>query len=135
MTSAYSGIRWGTGLARQFQYEKFQSRIGGTLWDSLDNYLRNSPVFNAPKIKTPFMLMFGDNDWAVPWEQGIEIYLAMRRLSKECIFLQYRNEPHWPEKYPNRVDYAIKMMEFFDHYLLGEPAPKWLTEGIKYRGK
>ncbi len=135
MTSAYSGIRWGTGLARQFQYEKFQSRIGGTLWDSLNNYIKNSPIFNAPKIKTPFMLMFGDNDWAVPWEQGIEIYLAMRRLSKECIFLQYRDEPHWPERYPNRVDYAIKMMEFFDHYILGTPAPSWLTEGIKYRGK
>jgi dipeptidyl aminopeptidase/acylaminoacyl peptidase len=135
MTSAYSGIRWGTGLARQFQYEKFQSRIGGTLWDSLDNYLRNSPVFSADKIKTPFMLMFGDEDWAVPWEQGIEIYLAMRRLNKQCIFLQYRNEPHWPEKYPNKLDYSVKMMEFYDHYLLGAPAPEWLIKGMEYKGR
>ncbi|MFH1051462.1 MAG: prolyl oligopeptidase family serine peptidase [bacterium] len=135
MTSAYSGIRWGTGLARQFQYEKFQSRIGGNLWDSLDNYLNNSPIFQAQKIKTPFMLMFGDEDWAVPWEQGIELYLAMRRLNKNCIFLQYRGEPHWPEKYPNRLDYAIKMQEFFDHYILKTPAPEWLTKGIEYRGR
>jgi dipeptidyl aminopeptidase/acylaminoacyl peptidase len=135
MTSAYSGIRQGTGLARQFQYEKFQSRIGGNLWDSLSNYINNSPIFKAKSIKTPFMLMFGDEDWAVPWQQGIEIYLAMRRLNKNCIFLQYRGEPHWPEKYPNKLDYSIKMMEFFDHYLLGSPAPKWLTEGIEYYGK
>jgi len=135
MTSAYSGIRLGTGLARQFQYEKYQSRIGGNLWDSLDNYLNNSPIFQAEKINTPFMLMFGDKDWAVPWQQGIELYLALRRLNKNCIFLQYRGEPHWPEKYPNRLDYAVKMMEFYNHYLLGKPAPEWLTQGIEYRGR
>jgi dipeptidyl aminopeptidase/acylaminoacyl peptidase len=135
MTSAYSGLRYGTGLARQFQYEKEQSRIGGTLWDSLSNYIRNSMVFNADKIKTPFLIMFGDEDPAVPWQQGIEIYLTMRRLNKQCVFLEYRGEPHWPEKYPDRLDYAIKMMEFYDHYLLGKPAPDWLTKGIEYRGK
>jgi len=135
MTSAYGGIRWGTGLARQFQYEKYQSRIGGNLWDSLNNYINNSPVFQAQKVKTPFMLMFGDEDWAVPWEQGIELYLSMRRLNKQCIFLQYRGEAHWPEKYPNRLDYAIKMQEFFDHFILKTPAPDWLTKGMEYRGR
>ncbi|MFQ6037432.1 MAG: prolyl oligopeptidase family serine peptidase, partial [Candidatus Aminicenantales bacterium] len=44
MTSAYSGIRWGSGLARQFQYEKGQSRIGGSLWEYPERYIENSPV-------------------------------------------------------------------------------------------
>jgi Prolyl oligopeptidase family len=135
MTSAYSGIRLGTGLARQFQYEKTQSRIGGTLWDSLDNYIRNSPIFYAPQANTPLMIMFGDQDEAVPWEQGIEIYLAWRRLGKNCIFLQYHKEPHHPRKYWNKLDYSIKMMEFYDHYLLGMPAAEWITVGKEYEGK
>ncbi len=135
MTSAYSGIRLGTGLARQFQYEKTQSRIGGTLWDSLDNYLNNSPVFNAPQANTPLLIMHGDIDEAVPWEQSIELYLAMRRLGKECIFLQYKDEPHHPKKYPNKLDFAVKMKEFFDHYLLKTKKPKWMEEGIIYRGE
>ncbi len=135
MTSAYSGIRLGSGLARQFQYEKTQSRIGGNLWDSLDNYLNNSPVFNAPKIKTPLLMMFGDKDEAVPWQQGIELYLAMRRLNKNCIFLQYEDEPHHLKKYPNKLDYAKKMKEFFDHYLLNKPEPEWMAKGKLYRGK
>ncbi|MCX7735983.1 MAG: prolyl oligopeptidase family serine peptidase [Candidatus Kapabacteria bacterium] len=134
MTSAYSGIRLESGLARQFQYEKQQSRIGGNLWDSLDSYIRNSPIFQAPNIKTPLLIMFGDEDQAVPWQQGIELYLAMRRLNKNCIFLQYRDEPHWPNKFHNRLDYAIKTKEFFDHYLLKKPAPNWMTEGVKYKG-
>lgn len=135
MTSAYSGIRLGSGLARQFQYEKTQSRIGGTLWDSLDNYIRNSPIFHAPKANTPLLIMFGDVDEAVPWEQGIEIYLAWRRLGKNCIFLQYHNEPHHPRKYWNKLDYSIKMMEFYDHYILGKPAAEWITVGKEYEGK
>jgi dipeptidyl aminopeptidase/acylaminoacyl peptidase len=135
MTSAYSGIRLGTGLARQFQYEKFQSRIGGTIWDSLDSYIRNSPVFFAKNMNTPLLIMHGDVDDAVPWEQSIELYLAMRRLDKNCIFLQYRNEPHWPGRYPNKVDYAVKMKEFFDHYVLGTPMPEWIRSGKEYRGR
>jgi dipeptidyl aminopeptidase/acylaminoacyl peptidase len=135
MTSAYTGIRLESGLGRQFQYEKEQSRIGGTLWDSLDNYLKNSPVFGAKKVQTPFLLMFGDVDDAVPWYQGIELYLNLRRLNKNVIFLEYRDEPHIMKKYPNKLDYAIKMKEFFDHYLKNKPAPDWMTKGKPYNGK
>lgn len=134
MTSAYSGIRWGSGLARQFQYEQTQSRIGGSLWEYPERYIENSPVFFADRIETPLMLMFGDEDTAVPWYQGIELYLAMRRLGKDAIFLQYHGEPHHLRRYSNRLDYAIKMKEYFDHYLKGTPAPDWIKEGVPYRG-
>ena len=135
MTSAYSGIRLETGLARQFQYEKSQSRIGGSLWENLEGYIENSPVFFADRIDTPLLIQFGDEDGAVPWEQGIELYLACRRLDKECVFLQYRGEPHGLKQYANKLDYAIKMREFFDHHLKGAAAPEWMTEGVPYRGE
>ena len=135
MTSAYSGIRWSTGLARQFQYEKSQSRIGGSLWEYPERYIENSPVFFADRINTPLLIQFGDEDGAVPWYQGIELYLAMRRFGKDCVFLQYRGEPHHLQKYANKLDYSIKMKEYFDHYLKGLPAPDWIKKGIPYRGK
>ena len=134
MTSAYGGIRWESGLARQWQYEKAQSRIGASLWERLDRYIENSPLFFADRIQTPLLLMFGDEDGAVPWEQGIELYLAMRRLGKDCVFLQYRGEPHHPEKYANKLDYAIRMKEYLDHYLKGLPAPDWISKGTPYQG-
>jgi dipeptidyl aminopeptidase/acylaminoacyl peptidase len=135
MTSAYSGIRWGTGLARQFQYEKSQSRIGASLWEEPELFIANSPVFFADRIDTPLLIQFGDEDEAVPWYQGIELYLACRRLEKDCIMLQYRGEPHHLKKYANKLDYSIKMKEFFDHWLQGEPAPTWMSAGVPYRGK
>jgi dipeptidyl aminopeptidase/acylaminoacyl peptidase len=67
MTSAYSGIRWGTGLPRQFQYEHSQSRIGGSLWEYPMRYLENSPLFHVDKIQTPLLLINNDEDDAVPW--------------------------------------------------------------------
>ncbi len=135
MTSAYSGIRWGSGLARQFQYEKNQSRIGGSLWEYPERYIENSPVFFADRVQTPLLIQFGDEDGAVPWYQGIELYLAMRRLGKDCVFLQYRGEPHHLRKYSNKLDYAMKMKQYFDHYLKGKPAPDWIKKGVPYRVK
>jgi len=132
MTSAYSGIRWGTGLARQFQYEQTQSRLGVSMWENLSPYIENSPVFFADRINTPLMIQHGDADEAVPWYQSIELYLALRRLGKESVFLHYYDEPHHLRQLANRLDYAIKMKEYMDHYLKGKPAPAWITDGVPY---
>ena len=132
MTSAYGGIRWESGLSRMFQYEVSQSRIGGTLWDKPLEYIENSPLFYVPKIKTPLLIMHNDNDGAVPWYQGIELFTAMRRLDKPVWMLDYNNEPHnlKAESWANRMDLTIRMKQFFDHYLKGEPEPVWMEFGL-----
>jgi dipeptidyl aminopeptidase/acylaminoacyl peptidase len=135
MTSAYGGIRYGTGLSRMFQYEKSQSRIGATLWERRDLYIENSPVFFADRINTPLLIQFGDEDGAVPWTQGIELYMAMRRLDKPCVFLQYHGEPHHLKKYPNKLDYTLRMKAFIDHFCKGAEAPDWWTSGEAYEGE
>jgi len=81
------------------------------------------------------LIQFGDKDGAVPWSQGIELYLAMRRLDKNCLFLQYNDESHHLKKYANKLDYTIKMKEYLDHYLKGKPAPDWITTGVPYKKK
>lgn len=133
MTSAYGGIRWGSGMSRMFQYEKTQSRIGATLWEKPELYIENSPLFFAPEIQTPLLIMSNDNDGAVPWYQGIELYTAMRRLNKPAWLLNYNNDEHnlKAESWGNRIDLSIRMQQFFDHYLKNLPAPRWLTEGIQ----
>jgi len=133
MTSAYSGIRWGSGLARQFQYEQGQSRLGVNMYEELTPYLENSPVFYADRINTPMLIQFGDEDEAVPWEQGIEYYLALRRLNKPVVMLHYEGEPHHLRRYANKVDYTLKMLEFFDYHLKGKGNPEWWLEGLEYQ--
>lgn len=130
MTSAYGGIRWESGRSRQFQYEQTQSRIGATMRDSLELYIKNSPVFFADKINTPLLIMHNDNDGAVPWYQGIELFMSMRRLAKPVWMLQYNDEAHNLVHRRNTKDLAIRLQQFFDHYLKGEPAPVWMTRGV-----
>lgn len=132
MTSAYDGIRWESGLVRQFQYEKSQSRIGGTLWDKPLQFIENSPIFFVPKIETPLLIMHNDNDGAVPWYQGIELFTAMRRLQKPVWMLTYNNEEHnlKAESWANKMDLTIRTKQFFDFYLKGEAEPDWMKYGI-----
>ena len=130
MFSAYGGIRWQTGLSRMFQYEHTQSRIGGTIWEYPLRYLENSPLFFLDKVNTPVLIMHNDNDGHVPWYQGIEFFVAMRRLGKPAWMLNYNNEPHWPLKLQNRKDFQTRMSQFFDYYLKDAPKPLWMERGI-----
>jgi dipeptidyl aminopeptidase/acylaminoacyl peptidase len=130
MISAYGGIRWGTGLSRMFQYEHTQSRIGGTLWEYPKRYIENSPIFYADKVDTPLLLLHNDADGHVPWYQGIEYYVALRRLGKPVWMLNYNGEPHWPTKWENIRDFNIRMSQFFDYYLKDAPMPEWMGEGV-----
>ena len=130
MFSAYGGIRWGSGLARAFQYEHTQSRQAGTPWSNPMRYFTNSALFTMDKVQTPILIMHNDADGHVPWYQGIEFFVAMKRLGKTCWMLNYTGEPHWPTKMPNKKDFQIRMAQFFNHYLKGEPMPKWMSEGV-----
>lgn len=130
MISAYGGIRWTTGLNRSFQYEHTQSRIGKSIWESPLRYIENSPVFTLDKINTPILIMHNDDDGAVPWYQGIEFFTGLRRLQKPAWLLNYNEADHWPTKLRDKQDFQIRMAQFFDYYLKGEPMPKWMKEGI-----
>jgi dipeptidyl aminopeptidase/acylaminoacyl peptidase len=132
MISAYDGIRWGTGLPRQFQYERTQSRIGGSIWQYPTRFIENSPIFWADRVQTPVMLLHNDGDDAVPWYQGVEFYLALRRLGKEVYLFDYNGEPHGLRKRPNQKDYTIRLQQYFDHYLKGAAAPAWMEKGVPY---
>ncbi len=132
MTSAYSGIRWGSGLPRQFQYEQTQSRLGKSLQAAPQLYLDNSPIFQIEKVHTPLLLMANDADDAVPWYQGIELFLALRRQGKPAWLFNYNGQAHNLRRRADQKDFAKRMNQFFDHYLKGSPAPEWMEKGIPY---
>lgn len=135
MTSAYGGIRWQSGLARTFQYEHTQSRIGGSLWQYPERYIENSPLFRLDRVTTPVLFMANDNDGAVPWYQGIEFYVAMRRLQKEAYMVVYNGDEHNPTKRANQKDIDRKMQEFFAVKLQGAEPPSWMVRGIPFLEK
>ena len=132
MFSAYDGIRWGSGLPRQFQYEHGLSRIGATPRVAPHKYLENSPVFMADRVQTPLLMIHNDQDDAVPWYQGIEYFLALRRLGKEAYLLNYNGQPHNLTSKPAARDFAMRMFQFFEHHLKDKPAPAWMDKGVPF---
>lgn len=130
MIAMYNAIYWNSGSTNQPIFESSQGRFTGGPWENPDAYIRNSPVYNATKVHTPLMILHNDKDGAVDWTQGIEYFNTLRRLGKQVIMLEYKGENHGLSKPEDMKDYTIRMREFFDHYLKGAPAPKWMEDGI-----
>lgn len=135
MFGAYGGIRWGTGMSRAFQYERTQSRIGVPPWENPAIYMENSPLFWIEKIHTPYLTMANDEDDAVPWQQGIQFFTAMRRLGKEAYMFVYNGEKHGLRQRENQKHWTVHMAEYFDYFFLGAPKPDWMEHGVPYLEK
>jgi hypothetical protein len=115
-------------------YENRVCRVGASLWERPDLYIKNSPVFNLQKITTPLLTVANREDRNVYFEQGAELYFGLRRLGKRIWMLQYDGNNHGVERddYP---DYVIRMTQFFDHYLKDSACPRWMLYGIDARDK
>jgi hypothetical protein len=87
-------------------------------------------VFFAKNVHTPLMILHNDKDGAVDFTQGVEYFNTLRRMQKPVIMLEYIGENHGLAKPVNQRDYTVRMMEYFDHYLKGMPAPDWMVNGV-----
>ncbi len=134
-TSAYTGIRLEAGITRMMQYEHGQSRMGTSLWENIPGYIANSPLFFLPDVNTPLLIRHSDLDEAVPFSQGLDMFLALKRLGKTAWLMEYDKEAHNLRTRPARVDWSIRMQQFFDHYMKDAPMPRWMSEGIPAREK
>lgn len=130
MISMYSLIYWNSGSTNQSIFESSQGRLTTGYWDNWDAYTRNSPIYYIKNVQTPLLLLHNDKDGAVDYTQGIEYYNGLRRLNKPVTMITYKGENHGIAKEENKKDYAVRMMEFMDHYLKGKPAPDWWEKGI-----
>jgi dienelactone hydrolase len=135
MISMYNEIYWNSGFPNQSIFETSQGRLREPWWVIMEDYMKNSPMFQAQNIATPLLVAFGNNDGAVDWHQGIEMFATMRRLEKPYIMLVYDSENHSLAKKENQIDYTKKVNEFFNHYLVGDTAASWITSGKKYLEK
>lgn len=129
MISMYNLIYWNSGGGNGSIFEASQGRLE-VPWNNWEAYQRNSPIYHAKKVQTPLLMLHNDKDGAVDFTQGIEYFNALRRLKKPVVLIQYKGENHGLAKLPNRKDYSVRMMEFFDYYLKGKPAPLWWSVGV-----
>ena len=130
MISDANGLTPDLGLSSQEKFEMGKYRVFASLWQRPDLYIDGSPIFNADKVTTPLLMMANKQDDAVPWQQGVEFFSALRRCGKKVWMLQYDQGGHGLQPGADALDYTIRIEQFFDYYLKGAPPPKWMTEGV-----
>ncbi len=132
LMSMYLSFYWNSGGTDARIFEISQGRMQVPWWEDYASYEANSPLHNIQNMNTPLLMMFGTNDGAVEYNQGVEFYNAARRLGKQMVMLSYDGENHGLAREPNQLDYHNRILQWFAHYLKGEPAPDWITKGVPY---
>ena len=126
-------VHWTPGIAEFDHWETGQARMDVPFWEDMEAYIRNSPAAKVHELRTPMLMMFGDADGTVDWHQGIEFYNFARRAGRDdFVMLVYPGEDHGLRKKENQIDYHRRILQWFGHWLKGEPAPKWMTEGLTW---
>ena len=109
-----------------------RKRMVVPLYDDLQAYIDSSAVFNVHSMTVPLLLEVGDSDGTVAWHQGIELYNIARRARKNVVMLAYVGEDHGLRQKKNQMDYQRRILAWFGHYLKGDPAEPWITEGQSF---
>ena len=132
MMSMSGSVYWNSGMPDGWIFHESQGRMDQPFWRDVETYIENSPIFGIEKMEAPLLIAFGDEDGAVDWNQGVEMYNAARLAQKQLVMLVYEGENHGLSEEPNQVDYHYRVKEWFGHYLKGDPAPEWITDGTSF---
>ena len=128
--SFMGALHWNPGLPELSHWETGQARMEVPFWEDPEAHRRSSPIHGVQDLQTPLLMAFGNEDGVVDWDQGTEFYNFARRAGKQMVLLVYEGEDHGFRGEANQVDYHRRILEWFGHYLKGDPAPAWITEGI-----
>jgi dipeptidyl aminopeptidase/acylaminoacyl peptidase len=128
-------VSGGSGANGNDYYLYGQGRWGVSPWDKPDLYRFESAITHVREVTAPFLIMHGTADPTVSFSEGMNFYNALRYNGKNAILLAYPGEGHGLRGMANRRDLTIRYFQFFDHYLKGSPAPKWMTDGVPYLAK
>ena len=133
MMSMSVSVYWNSGNTNALIFSQSQGRMNKPFWRDVETYARNSPIHGLDTMNTPLLIAFGDDDGAVDWDQGVEMYNAARWAGKEdLVMLVYPGENHGLRKEENMVDYHYRVKEWMAHYLKGSEGKKWITEGKSF---
>ena len=132
LVSYYGDHHWGSGVAETDHIETGQERMEVALYEDLQAYIDNSAVYGAHEMTVPLLIEAGDEDGIIAWYQSIMLYNIARRAKKNVVMLGYLGEDHGLRKEENQKDYQLRILEWFGHYLKGDPAEPWITEGKSF---
>ncbi len=122
MVDAALQFRPESGTDASFWTEGGQGLMGGTLWEERQRYLENSPVLYLDSVRTPLLVVHGEDDDAFPVQLSDQIFVGLRRLGREVEYRRYPGEGHVIGGAENVIDYWRAAIRWFDRYVKDAPA-------------
>ena len=99
--------------------------LGDYYWEKIDLYLQRSAFSYVRNIRTPVLIMHGDQDANTFISNSQELYTALKLLKATYEFVRYPREGHGISREPNHIrDLFQRQLRWFNKYILGEEEPQ-----------
>jgi dipeptidyl aminopeptidase/acylaminoacyl peptidase len=131
LNSYYHTINSRSGKPDMWRFGIEQWTMMATPYEAPESYWSNSPIAHVKNVNTPTLLWTGKIDSQVNPSQSFEFYLALRRLGKKCIMLQYPDENHLLINSLNQKDVTERTMDWFRYFLKNDQSAMWIEKGTK----
>lgn len=96
-------------------------------WEDWEGKLKTSPIYYGDRHRTPLLILHGTADPRVSPTQSSELYRHLKLRGQAPVRLVwYPGEGHGNRRAASRLDYSLRMMRWFNHYLQGpggQPPP------------
>ena len=102
-------------------YRTKETEFFGTPWDAAarERMIRQSPLTHAGNVKTPTLFVHGEVDQRVPYEEGEQMYFALKRRGVPAKMIRYADQPHGIAGHWNNVHRAMNELAWWNQYLKG----------------
>lgn len=131
LPSWYLSISNNSGDSEIWRFESQQWRMGKSLYEDREGYARNSPSTWVQNVSNPILIWTGEKDPQINPNQSIAFYLALRRLNRKVVFLNYSNESHSLLKKESQIDLYYRFNDWLNYYLKDQPPAEWILKGLK----
>ena len=81
------------GETEELWFTKWE--FGGLPWQTPETYAKWSPSQHAYKFKTPTLVIHGEQDFRVPYGQGLQLFTALKMNNVPSKLLIFPDEGHW----------------------------------------
>jgi dipeptidyl aminopeptidase/acylaminoacyl peptidase len=91
--------------------------FGAPYYQNPDGYERVNPADFVTKWRTPMLVIHGEQDFRIPYSQGIGAFTALQRRGIESKLLIFPDENHWVLKPANSVQWYHAVLGWLDSHL------------------
>ena len=93
------------------------AHMGSEIWEDYETYEKHSAIYRIGKVTTPTQVIHGSNDLRVPFTQGQEFYVALKRRGIDTEMVVYPRTPHGPREPKLLMDVSPRIMAWLDKYI------------------